>query len=71
MAINRHLLARLSRVFNAGVDLRDEGDQRINEWLKEKLAEAHIEPGCPDHTPAYGQCPDCLDILHARAEASR
>ena len=38
MTIDRHLLERASRVFNATADLRVEEDRRINEWFKAQLA---------------------------------
>lgn len=38
--MDRHLLARASRMFNATADLRDERDREINEWFKEQLRAA-------------------------------
>lgn len=35
--IDRHLLARASRMFNSVADLRDEKDRRINEWFQDQL----------------------------------
>lgn len=34
---------RLSRIFNRGVDGRDERDRRINEWLKLGISKARSE----------------------------
>lgn len=36
--MDKHLLARASRMFNSMADLRTEEDRRINEWFKEQLA---------------------------------
>ena len=36
--MDRHLLARASRMFNSVADLRTEEDRRINGWFKEQLA---------------------------------
>lgn len=36
--MDRHLLARASRMFNSVADLRTEEDRRINDWFKERLA---------------------------------
>ena len=40
MAISYAQLCRLSRVFTSAVDLRDEHDRAINEWLKEQIEHA-------------------------------
>ena len=40
--MDKHLLARASRMFNSVADLRTEEDQRINDWFKGMLA-AHAK----------------------------
>lgn len=72
MPLSSDLLSRASRVFNAGVDLRNEDDRSINEWLKDAIAQARTREakgrGCPDHAddPYPGGCPDCMDIAATR-----
>lgn len=50
--------ARLSRVFNAGCNLHMTQDYRINEWLKQRLADTH--DGCTCRTGGdIEKDPDC------------
>lgn len=39
-------LQRLSRVFNAGCDLRTTQDREINEWLKAAITDASSQCTC-------------------------
>ena len=50
--MDRHLLARASRMFNSVADLRTDEDRRINEWFKGQLAA---------HTP----CAECGAVADA------
>jgi hypothetical protein len=44
--MDRHLLARASRMFNSVADLRTEEDRRINEWFKDAIAKASTCSQC-------------------------
>jgi hypothetical protein len=57
---HRDDLARLSRVFNAHADLRNEQDRRINEWLK-----ARLTASCSEHLAANGRPIDGYPIQEA------
>jgi hypothetical protein len=59
--VNRYLLERASRMFNATADLRDDRDREINEWFKAQLEKDSRPKGCPDHLddPYPAGCPDC------------
>lgn len=48
------LWRRLSQRFNAAVDLRDERDVIINDWLKERLAASVAPPDGAEHLAPNG-----------------
>lgn len=51
--MDKHLLARASRMFNSVADLRTDEDQRINEWFKEQLAAATRCKRCGQSAESY------------------